>query len=151
MDRIKLVVYNEYVLGYIIPEQPYMVNTLANSVLRGASFRMMFEPYYIGAHDTVRLADRQDFEDFRVVFDGYDNTEEYEFDTNQYKKIQHYYNRKNRMRLIDRREKMVLNGSEYELTLLWNRENIRRSCFGMCPDYAYIEDRRFADIECYSI
>ena len=83
MDRIKLVVYNEYVLGYIIPEQPYMVNTLANSVLRGASFRMMFEPYYIGAHDTVRLADRQDFEDFRVVFNGYDNTEEYEFDTNQ--------------------------------------------------------------------
>ena len=42
------------------------------------------------------------------------------------------------MRLIDRREKMVLNGSEYELTLLWNRENIRRCCFGMCPDYAYI-------------
>ena len=56
------------------------------------------------------------------------------------------------MRLIDRREKMVLNGSEYELTLLWNRENIRRCCFGMCPDYAYIrKDRKnFADIECYS-
>ena len=44
------------------------------------------------------------------------------------------------MRLIDRREKMVLNGSEYELTLLWNRENIRRCCFGMCPDYAYIRN-----------
>ena len=42
------------------------------------------------------------------------------------------------MRLIDRRERMVLNGSEYELTLLWNRENIKRCCFGMCPDYAYI-------------
>ena len=56
------------------------------------------------------------------------------------------------MRLIDRREKMVLNGSEYELSLLWNRENIRRCCFGMCPDYAYIrKDRKnFADIECYS-
>ena len=56
------------------------------------------------------------------------------------------------MRLIDRREKMVLNGSEYKLTLLWNRENIRRCCFGMCPDYAYIrKDRKnFADIECYS-
>lgn len=82
MDRIKLVVYNEYALGYIMPERPYMVNTLANSVLRGASFRMMFEPYYIGAHDTVRLAGRQDFETFKVVFDGYDNTDVYEFDTN---------------------------------------------------------------------
>lgn len=56
------------------------------------------------------------------------------------------------MRLIDRRERMVLNGSEYELTLLWNRENIRRCCLGMCPDYAYIRKngKKFADIECYS-
>ena len=56
------------------------------------------------------------------------------------------------MRPIDRRERMVLNGSEYELTLLWNRENIKRCCFGMCPDYAYIrkDGKNFADIECYS-
>ncbi len=42
----------------------------------------MLEPYYIGSHDTVRLAGKQDFESFRVVFDGYENTDEYEFDTN---------------------------------------------------------------------
>ena len=54
--------------------------------------------------------------------------------------------------LKDRKEKLVLNGSVYELTLLWNRENIRRCCFGMSPDLAYIlkDGRNFADIECYS-
>ena len=83
MDKIKLVVYNEYALGYIMPEQPDKVCTLVDRVTLGAPFRTMFEPYFIRKNDTVRLADRQDFEDFRVVFDGYDNTEEYEFDTNQ--------------------------------------------------------------------
>ncbi|UVP67621.1 hypothetical protein [Bacteroides fragilis] len=33
--------------------------------------------------------------------------------------------------LKDRNEKVTLNGSVYELTLLWNREDIRRCCFGM--------------------
>ena len=83
MDKIKLVVYNEYALGYIMPEQPDKVCTLADSVLRGAPFRVMNEPYYIGSKDTVRLAGKQDFETFRVVFDGYDNPQEYEFDTAQ--------------------------------------------------------------------
>ena len=81
-DRIKVVVYNEYALGYIMPERPNTVYTLADSVLRGAPFRVMLEPYYISSHDTVRLAGRQDFETFKVVFDGYDNTDVYEFDTN---------------------------------------------------------------------
>lgn len=83
MDRIKLVVYNEYALGYIMPKRPNTVYTLADSVLRGAPFRVMLEPYYISSHDTVRLAGRQDFETFKVVFDGYDNTEVYEFDANR--------------------------------------------------------------------
>lgn len=78
MSKIKFVVFNEYALGYIMPEQPDTVYTVADSVLRGVSRTMA--PYYIGAYDTVRLANRQDFENFRVVFDGYDNTEVYEFD-----------------------------------------------------------------------
>ena len=83
MDKIKLVVYNEYALGYIMPELPDRVCTLADRVTLGAPFRTMTEPYFIGKRDTVRLAGRKDFDTFRVVFDGYDNPQEYEFDTAQ--------------------------------------------------------------------
>ncbi len=79
MSKIKLVVFNEFALGYIMPERPSTLYTLADSVLRGAPHTII-APYFIGAYDTVRLANRQDFENFRVVFDGYDNTEVYEFD-----------------------------------------------------------------------
>lgn len=79
MQKIKLVVYNEYALGYIMPEQPQKVYTLSDSILRGAPFRVMREPYYVFPTDTVRLASRQDFEDFRVSFDGFDNPQIYEF------------------------------------------------------------------------
>lgn len=82
MEKVKLVVFNEYALGYVMPEQPRMVCTLADSVLRGAPMRFMNEPYCIGENDTVRLAGKQDFEKFRVAFEGYDNTEIYEYDTN---------------------------------------------------------------------
>jgi len=83
MDKIKLVVYNEYALGYIMPEQPDKVCTLVDRITLGAPFRTMNEPYIIGKRDTVRLAGRKDFDTFRVVFDGYDNPQEYEFDTAQ--------------------------------------------------------------------
>lgn len=83
MEKIKLVVFNEYALGYIMPERPDTVFTLADSVLRGAPIRTIITPYYIGAKDTVRLAGKQDFENFKVVFHGYDNPDEYEFDMNQ--------------------------------------------------------------------
>ena len=83
MDKIKLVVYNEYALGYIMPEQPDKVCTLVDRITLGAPFRTMNEPYFIGKRDTVRLAGRKDFDTFRVVFDGYDNPQEYEFDTAQ--------------------------------------------------------------------
>lgn len=83
MDKIKLVVFNEYALGYIMPKQPSTVFTLADSVLRGAPIRTITAPYYIGTGDTVRLAGKKDFENFRVLFDGYDNPEIYEFDSSQ--------------------------------------------------------------------
>ena len=54
--------------------------------------------------------------------------------------------------LKDRNEKVTFNGSVYELTLLRNREDIRRCCFGMPPEYAHIhrDGRNFATIDCYS-
>jgi hypothetical protein len=78
MDKIRLVVYNEYALGYIMPHC-----TLADRTTLGAPFRTMLEPYFIGKNDTVRLAGRKDFDTFRLSFEGYDNTQMYEYDTNQ--------------------------------------------------------------------
>lgn len=94
MDRIKLVVYNEYALGYIMPERPNTVYTLADSVLRGAPFRVMLEPYYISSHDTVRLAGRQDFETFKVVSMGTTIPKYMSLTPTDNKKNQCYYNRK---------------------------------------------------------
>ena len=36
MDKIKLVVYNEYALGYIMPEQPDKVCTLVDKIGRAS-------------------------------------------------------------------------------------------------------------------
>lgn len=62
-----------------MPERPQIVYTLTDSVLRGAPFRVMREPYYIFSNDTVRLASRKDFDDFRMSFEGFDDPM-YEFD-----------------------------------------------------------------------
>ena len=55
MDKIRLVVYNEYALGYIMPQQPDKVCTLADRTTLGAPFRTMLEPYFIGKNDTVSM------------------------------------------------------------------------------------------------
>lgn len=62
-----------------MPECPNMVCTLSDSVLKGAPFRVMNEPYQITKNDKIRLASEKDFENFNVSFEGYNNRELYEY------------------------------------------------------------------------
>ena len=56
------------------------------------------------------------------------------------------------MKQRDRQEKITIEGDIYELTLIWNRDLLRRSAVGMPPDYAYIRKNgvNFATIGCSS-
>ena len=83
-DRIKLVVLNEHTLGFIFPPSHYenysgltFVNILHASILKGAV--QTVNPILIGSTDIVRLASEKDFDDFRCMFDGFNNENEYEF------------------------------------------------------------------------
>ncbi|MSW53420.1 MAG: hypothetical protein F2817_21340 [Actinobacteria bacterium] len=88
-DRIKLVVVDEHTLGFIFPQSYYdkpsglvYVNILHASVLKGAVNTA--DPILIGSTNKVRLASEKDFDDFRVVMNGYkNNPNEYEFVTNE--------------------------------------------------------------------
>jgi len=78
MERIKLVVFNEHTLGYILPEQPERVCILHTSILKG-SYLTDRSTIYV-SDGTVRLASEEDFNSFRVSFQGYDKlTEIYEY------------------------------------------------------------------------
>lgn len=79
MDRIKLVVVNENTLGYIIPEIPNQYSILHASILRGAIFEVNPSSKLINKSDKIRLASREDFEDYDVYFKGYNNPEIYEY------------------------------------------------------------------------
>lgn len=54
--------------------------------------------------------------------------------------------------LIDRKESASYKGGIYELTLLWDRESIRKCFCGMPPFFAHIrkDGANFASIDCYS-
>ncbi|MEO2050277.1 MAG: hypothetical protein ABGX00_00820 [Allomuricauda sp.] len=80
-EKIKLVVIDEHTLGYIFPELPNSAGILRASILRGSNFNDMGGS--ISLHGaTVRLASEKDFDDYRVVFDGYKNSPEYEYEEN---------------------------------------------------------------------
>lgn len=77
-NRIKLVVLNEHTLGYVYPNKPNDCFILQSSVIRGAVNNGFMKPICYKL-DNVRLASAKDFDEFRVVFNGYNNPNEYEF------------------------------------------------------------------------
>lgn len=56
------------------------------------------------------------------------------------------------IKLIDREESVSYKGCIYELTLLWDRESVRKCFCGMPPFFAHIrkDGANFAIIDCYS-
>lgn len=75
-SRIKLVVINENTLGYLIPNTKY-AGVLRASVIKGSQFNDLDHVLITGKK--VRLASKEDFEEYRVCFKGYDNPDEYEY------------------------------------------------------------------------
>lgn len=78
--KTTLIVIDEHTLATHKPNSLY-ANVLAASVLKGSPIAdplSAMEPIII-AGKTVRLASRQDFENFRVSFKGFDNSDEFEF------------------------------------------------------------------------
>ena len=78
--KIKLVVYKEHTLGYILPELPNSVQILHSSPLKGAIGTTNLQGnYHINNLNEIRLASEKDFDDFRVDFKGYDDKQVYEY------------------------------------------------------------------------
>lgn len=76
MKQIQLVVFNEHTLGYILPEMPKYVCVLHQSILKGAPFNLHPDSNYISPSDKIRLATEQDFNDYRVSVEGFNNDPE---------------------------------------------------------------------------
>lgn len=76
-SKIRLVVVNEYALGYILPNSSN-VNILASSKIKGAPWSTAaVEPILIPKN--TRLASEADFDEYRVSFKGFDDPNYYEF------------------------------------------------------------------------
>lgn len=74
-QRIKLVVCDENILGYINPRTPCTIGIINASILKGANVGMYQTTLSVSQlYDNVRLASEKDFQDFGVVFGGFDNT-----------------------------------------------------------------------------
>ena len=81
MSKIKLVVLDENTLAYIIPERPTQAYALRSSIIKG-SHHKDGDMISLRFCTKVRLAGAQDFDAYRVVFDGYrNNPKQYEFAT----------------------------------------------------------------------
>lgn len=83
MDMIKLgyikylIVVNEHTLAYTEPLQRHeYFYVLHASILRGSPYPK-FGGHMIFPTHNIRLATAKDFEDYKVCFEGFDDTKEY--------------------------------------------------------------------------
>ena len=77
MEKIQLIVIDNHTLGYLIPNST-MAGILHTSVLKGSTLNQYDNVET--KEKNIRLASKKDFEDFRVSFEGYENSDEYLYD-----------------------------------------------------------------------
>ena len=75
--KIRFVVQDENLLGYIFPEQPDTVQILATSVIKGSIYTWM-DGGAVSHPDRQRPATIRDFVAFRVSHEGYCQNQQYE-------------------------------------------------------------------------
>lgn len=85
MDRIKVIVVNENTLAELIPGKPGRIHVLsarATKKVKSRFFNYNGQYYFdLWRSDTTRLATEQDFDEYRVLFEGqYNDPEKYEFE-----------------------------------------------------------------------
>jgi len=85
MEKIKLVVGDDDLLGYIDPETPTLVNTIriwrtSFFYSPGSGTTGFGKSFFKNQFESIRLASQTDFERFKVCSKGFtDNPEVYEF------------------------------------------------------------------------
>lgn len=79
MNRVKIVVFNEHSLGLIDEDRPKVFQPLREFQSKGAPFYVMLEPHLIGVSDRVRLANSQDFEEYNIDLQQYENDPIFEY------------------------------------------------------------------------
>jgi len=75
--KIQFIVIDENTLCYTIPEIPNTAGILRASTIRGSSYNDLTGSIAIPKRN-VRLATRQDFDDYLIRNDQYDNDDRYE-------------------------------------------------------------------------
>jgi hypothetical protein len=75
--KIKFIVVNENILGYVLPSIPNSCQILSSSIVRGASVTWVNGSYPISSNGkNWRLATKTDFETFRVNYSPYEQEPE---------------------------------------------------------------------------
>ena len=79
--KTKLVVIDENTLAYICPATPRNFTVLRALITKGSRWANYNDTvnFSLPANTTMRPATAQDFNYFRVSFEGYNNPSEYEF------------------------------------------------------------------------